>query len=63
MLGYSESKIAAKAEKRNMSVEDFKKVLIVKRQSRNDRKRAARSDKFDGVRCVSVGGKCECPRD
>ena len=63
MLGYSESKIAEKAAKRGLSVEDFNKVLVTKRQSRNARKRAARSDKFEGTRCESVNGRCECPRD
>lgn len=43
MLGYSESKIAAKAAKRGQSVEDYKKYLVTKRLTRSDRKRAERA--------------------
>jgi hypothetical protein len=42
MLGYSESKIAAKAAKRGQSVEDYKKYLVTKRQTRSARRAEAR---------------------
>jgi hypothetical protein len=63
MLGYTDAKVAEKAAKRGLSVEEFTKVLVAKRHSRKDRRRAARSDKFEGTRCESVNGKCVCPRD
>lgn len=45
MLGYSESKIAAKAAKRGVSVEDYKKYLVKKHTTRGERKRKARAER------------------
>jgi hypothetical protein len=41
MLGYSEKKIAQKAAKRKITVDEYKKYLIKKRLTRPERHRAA----------------------
>jgi hypothetical protein len=45
MLGYTEATIARKAEKRNLTVDEYKKVLIEKRQTRSKRRAEARKDR------------------
>lgn len=42
MLGYSESKIAAKAAKRGITVEKYTEYLLEKRRTRGERRRKAR---------------------
>jgi hypothetical protein len=45
MLGYTEATIARKAEKRNLTADEYKALLIEKRRTRGERKRKARAER------------------
>jgi hypothetical protein len=45
MLGYTEATIERKATARNLTADEYKAVLITKRQTRNERKRKARAER------------------